>query len=57
MGDREMTTVREEVETFLDDYRAAPPATKNAKREYALFEFFKWEAIRDEIRKIDMVVD
>ena len=49
-----MTTVREEVETFLDDYRAAEPATKNAKREYALFEFFKWEAIRDEIRKIDI---
>ena len=52
-----MTTVREEVETFLDDYRAAEPAIKNAKREYALFEFFKWEAIRDAIRKIDIERD
>lgn len=49
-----MSTITEEVETFLDDYRAAPNSIQNAKKEYALFEFFKWEAIRDEIRKIDI---
>ena len=52
-----MTSIREEVETFLDDYRAAKHDIKSVKREYALFEFFKWESIRDEIRKIDMEAD
>ena len=49
-----MTTIQEEVKTFFDDYRAAEWNVKTAQREYALFEFFKWESIRDEIRKIDM---
>ena len=49
-----MTTIQEEVKTFLEDYRAAKQDIKSAKREYVLFEFFKWESIRDEIRKIDM---
>ena len=52
-----MTSIKEEVETFLEDYRAAEQAIKSAKREYVLFEFFKWESIRDEIRKIDMEAD
>ena len=52
-----MTSIKEEVNTFLDDYRAAKQDIKSAKREYALFEFFKWESIRDEIRKIDREAD
>lgn len=52
-----MTTVAEEVTTFMEDYKAAESVIRNAKREYSLFEFFKWEAIRNEIRKIDMEAD
>jgi hypothetical protein len=49
-----MTTVAEEVATFMVDYKAADPTLRSAKREYSLFELFKWEAVRAEIRKIDM---
>lgn len=48
-----MSNIGGEVKTFMDDYSASEQNIKTAKREYALFEFFKWETIRDEIRKID----
>jgi hypothetical protein len=48
-----MTNIGELVKTFMDDFNAATPAIRIDKREYATLEFFKWELIRDEIRKFD----
>lgn len=49
-----MTTRREEIDTLLDDYRASEPAIRNRKRAASLFECYKWKAIREGIRKIDL---
>jgi hypothetical protein len=45
--------IGELAETFMKDYKAASSAIRSAKREYAIFEFYRWELIRDEIRKFD----
>jgi hypothetical protein len=47
-------TRREEIATCLDDYRASEPAIRNRKRAASLFECFKWKAIREGMRKIDL---
>ena len=49
-----MTTMRDEIAIYLDEYRASEPAIRNGKREVSLFEYYKWEAIKDGIRKIDL---
>jgi len=48
-----MSTMRDEIDQYLDAYRVATLAIRNGKREQALFQFFKWEAIIDGIREID----
>lgn len=52
-----MTTMRDEIDEYLDDYRAADKLIRSGKRENSLFEYFKWEAIRAGIRKIDLEAD
>ena len=49
-----MTLVREEIGKYIDAYRVPDSAIRIEKRELALREYYKWEAIRAGIRKIDM---
>lgn len=49
-----MITIREEVHTCLRDYRASEPAIRNGKRKTSLLEYYKWEAIRAGIKRIDL---
>ena len=49
-----MSTMRDEIDIRLADYRASEPAIRNGKREASLFQYYKWEAIRAGIRKIDL---
>jgi hypothetical protein len=48
-----MSTTGEAVEKYVKEYRAADKVTREGKRNIALFEFFKWELIKDELIKID----
>lgn len=48
-----MSNIGENVKTFMDDFNTVAPGIRSAKREYATFEFFKWELIRDETRTLD----
>lgn len=52
-----MSTVGEEIKEYLDNYRAADNTTKNERRTHALILYFKWRAIRDYIRAIDLEED
>jgi hypothetical protein len=42
-----------EVEKYINDYRESDTITRDARRRVASLKFFKWELIRDEIKKID----
>lgn len=42
-----------EVENYIKDYRESDAITRDARRRVALLKFFKWELIKDEIKKID----
>jgi hypothetical protein len=48
-----MTDIGELAEIYMKDHKAASSTIRSAKREYAIFEFYRWELIRDEIRKFD----
>ena len=49
-----MSTMRDEIDKYIKDYRAADKAIRNGKREVSLFKYYKWEAIRAGIREIDL---
>ena len=48
-----MSTMGEEVDLFLDEYKKADKATRNRKRGASLSEYYKWKAIREGMREID----
>lgn len=52
-----MSTVGEEIEEYTEKYRAADNTTKNERRTHALILYFKWKAIREGIRAIDLEED
>lgn len=47
-------TAAEEVKTYLDGYRESGPKSRNVKRASLLLEAWKWNAIKEGIRKIDL---
>lgn len=49
-----MSVMRDEIAIILNDYRASQQTIRNGKREVALLQSFKWQAIKDGIQKIDM---
>jgi hypothetical protein len=49
-----MSILSKEADEYLDEYRAAGPEIRNRKRNICCYEYYKWEAIRDGIRKIDL---
>ena len=48
-----MISIGEYVEEYIEEYKAADPASRNRKREIALFEFYKWELVKECIEEID----
>ena len=46
--------MQDEIDEYLDDYREEDKAIRNGMREVSLLEYFKWDAIRAGIRKIDL---
>jgi hypothetical protein len=48
-----MISVGEYAEEYIGEYKAADPASRNRKREIALFEFYKWELIKGRIEEIE----
>ena len=52
-----MSTIRAEIEKYAEEYRAGDNTTKNEMRTHALIHYFKWEAIRESIRAIDLEDD
>ena len=47
-------TTPEEIEKYLDDYRTAETTIQNERRTHALILYWKWAAIKEEIRAIDL---
>lgn len=52
-----MSTVSEEIEEYAEEYRAGDNTTKNERRTHALILYFKWKAIKEKVRAIDLEDD